>query len=163
FQEAPFFTAETAARYAGLAEDAAFVAALGVGLSPEPEHGVRGVALDAAEPLRGEWDVTVLSPHFAAAFVARDLGDGGPARRPRRRRPGAPAAVRLRAHLRPRPGDESGAGDDAPHRRRAGGGRPSEPGLAHQPLEAEEERLQRQLLGDVQLEAAARLLDQLGA
>jgi DICT domain-containing protein len=36
---------------------------------------VRGVALDLADPLRGEWDVTVIGPHFAMAFVARDLGD----------------------------------------------------------------------------------------
>ncbi len=28
--------------------------------------------------LRDEWDVTVLGPHFGAAFVARDLGDNGP-------------------------------------------------------------------------------------
>lgn len=78
FQEAAYFTPATARRYSGLAEQAALVAALGVGLSGEPEYGVRGVALDAAEPLRGEWDVTVLGPHFAAAFVARDLGDSGP-------------------------------------------------------------------------------------
>jgi len=78
FQEAAYFTPATARRYAGLAEDAALVAALGVGLPPEPRRGVRGVSLDAAEPLRGEWDVTVLAPHFAAAFVARDLGDSGP-------------------------------------------------------------------------------------
>ena len=27
--------------------------------------------------MRGEWDVAVVSPHFAGAFVARDLGDAG--------------------------------------------------------------------------------------
>lgn len=78
FQEASFFSPATASRYSDLARNAALVAALGVGLSPEPEPGVRGVALDSAEALRGEWDVTVLGPHFAAAFVARDLGDAGP-------------------------------------------------------------------------------------
>ena len=34
-----------------------------------------GAALDAAESLAGEWNVVVIAPHFAAAFVARDLGD----------------------------------------------------------------------------------------
>ncbi len=28
--------------------------------------------------MRGEWDIVVLSPHFAAALLARDLGDEGP-------------------------------------------------------------------------------------
>jgi DICT domain-containing protein len=39
---------------------------------------VRGVHLAADEALRDEWNVTVLGPHFGAAFVARDLGDSGP-------------------------------------------------------------------------------------
>jgi EAL domain-containing protein (putative c-di-GMP-specific phosphodiesterase class I) len=77
FQEASYFTANTARRYAGLAERAALVAALGVGMEDEPAPGVRGVSLDGDEPLRGEWNVIVLGPHFGAAFVARDLGDTG--------------------------------------------------------------------------------------
>ncbi len=44
----------------------------------EPAPGVRGVHLAADEALRGEWNVTVLGPHFGAAFVARDLGDPAP-------------------------------------------------------------------------------------
>ena len=39
---------------------------------------VRGATLDEDDPLGLEWDVCVLGPHFAAAFVARDLGDTGP-------------------------------------------------------------------------------------
>ncbi len=78
FQRASFFTPPTAARYARLAESAALVAALGVGVAPCPAAGVRGVALDSADPLCGEWDVTVIAPHFAIAFVARELGDDGP-------------------------------------------------------------------------------------
>jgi DICT domain-containing protein len=80
FQEASYFTPETAHRYGKLAEDAALVAALGFGMGPEPAPGVRGVHLAADEALRGEWNVIVLGPHFGAAFVARDLGDGGPDR-----------------------------------------------------------------------------------
>jgi len=75
FQESQYFTAVTGARYSSMSNDAALVGALGVGLSEQPAPGVRGVALDLADPLRGEWDVTVIGPHFAMAFVARDLGD----------------------------------------------------------------------------------------
>jgi EAL domain-containing protein (putative c-di-GMP-specific phosphodiesterase class I) len=80
FQKASYFTPETAHRYGKLAEDAALVAALGVGMGPEPAPGVRGVHLAADEALRGEWNVIALGPHFGAAFVARDLGDSGPDR-----------------------------------------------------------------------------------
>jgi EAL domain-containing protein (putative c-di-GMP-specific phosphodiesterase class I) len=75
FQESKYFSAVTGARYSSMSNDAALVGALGVGLSEQPAPGVRGVALDRADPLRGEWDVTVVGPHFAMAFVARDLGD----------------------------------------------------------------------------------------
>jgi EAL domain-containing protein (putative c-di-GMP-specific phosphodiesterase class I) len=78
FQESAYFTARTAERYSALAQDAALVAALGVGMEREPAPGVRGLHLSADEPLRGEWNVIVLGPHFGAAFVARDLGDSGP-------------------------------------------------------------------------------------
>jgi hypothetical protein len=75
FQDARHFTPRSAARYERLASQAALVGALGVGLSAEPAPGVRGAALDAADSLAGEWNVVVIAPHFAAAFVARDLGD----------------------------------------------------------------------------------------
>ncbi len=77
FQEAEFFTAKAAARYSRLSQQAALAGALGVGLSEQPAPGVRGVAIEHVDPLRGEWDVTVIAPHFAMAFVARELGDGG--------------------------------------------------------------------------------------
>jgi hypothetical protein len=75
FQEARHFTPRSAARYERLAGSAALAGALGVGLPAEPARGVRGAALAAADALAGEWDVVVIAPHFAAAFVARDLGD----------------------------------------------------------------------------------------
>ena len=78
FQDVRFVTAATAARYERLARRAAFVGALGVGLSSEPMPGVRGATLEVGEALAGEWSVIVLDPHFAAAFTARDLGDIGP-------------------------------------------------------------------------------------
>jgi EAL domain-containing protein (putative c-di-GMP-specific phosphodiesterase class I) len=77
FQDARYFTPATAAHYARLAERLQFVGAMGVDLPFEPAPGVRGAALAADEPLVGEWNVAVVAPHFAAALVARDLGDTG--------------------------------------------------------------------------------------
>ena len=78
FQDARFFTTASRGKYERMAEHAALVGALGHGLEPEPAPCVRGAGLDRDEALRGEWDVAVVSPHFAGAFVARDLGDDGP-------------------------------------------------------------------------------------
>jgi EAL domain-containing protein (putative c-di-GMP-specific phosphodiesterase class I) len=75
FQDARFFTELSARRYERLARRAVLVGAFGVDLPPAPVPGVRGVALDEAEALRGEWNVVVIAPHFGAAFVGRDLGD----------------------------------------------------------------------------------------
>ncbi|MGY1754552.1 diguanylate cyclase domain-containing protein [Blastococcus sp. SYSU D01042] len=78
FQEARHFTPSTIQRYRDLVERTGFVCALGEDLPVEPLPGVRGAALDPADPVRGEWDVVILSPHFSAALLARDLGDDGP-------------------------------------------------------------------------------------
>ena len=77
FQDARFFTPRSRDRYVALARSAALVGALGFGIGAEPAPGVRGAGLLEDEALLGEWDVAVVSPHFAAAFVARDLGDEG--------------------------------------------------------------------------------------
>jgi diguanylate cyclase (GGDEF)-like protein/PAS domain S-box-containing protein len=78
FQEARHFTPSTAQRYRDLVERTGFVCALGEDLPVEPLPGLRGAALDPADPVRGEWDLVVVGPHFAAALLARDLGDTGP-------------------------------------------------------------------------------------
>lgn len=78
FQAARHFTPATGRRYDELSRYCSFVAAIGVGLSAEPAHGVRGAALGAQDPLAGEWVVAVVGPHFAGALIARDLGDQGP-------------------------------------------------------------------------------------
>jgi EAL domain-containing protein (putative c-di-GMP-specific phosphodiesterase class I) len=78
FQECRNFTPLTAERYTRLAEGTAFVFALGEGLSHEPVAGVRGARLEPGDPVLGEWGVVVIAPHFAAALLARDLGDTGP-------------------------------------------------------------------------------------
>jgi DICT domain-containing protein len=78
FQTAERFTPATRRRYAGLAEDAAFVGAVGVGIGPGLAGGVRSGHLWPGDPLVDEWAVVVLGPHFAAALAATDLHDTGP-------------------------------------------------------------------------------------
>jgi diguanylate cyclase (GGDEF)-like protein/PAS domain S-box-containing protein len=78
FQEAKHFTPSTVQRYRDLVARTGFVCALGEDLPVEPVPGVRGATLSPTDPVRGEWDVTVVSPHFSAALLARDLGDDGP-------------------------------------------------------------------------------------
>jgi diguanylate cyclase (GGDEF)-like protein/PAS domain S-box-containing protein len=77
FQDAKHFTPNTVRRYEMLTRGASLVAALGVGLDPEPVPGVRGASLELDDPLVGEWSVIVIGPHFAGALVAQDLGDDG--------------------------------------------------------------------------------------
>jgi EAL domain-containing protein (putative c-di-GMP-specific phosphodiesterase class I) len=77
FQEARHFTPATARRYERYAQSSSLVMVLGTEIPSRPALGVRGVALSADDPLRGEWDVVTVGPHFAAALVARDLGDDG--------------------------------------------------------------------------------------
>jgi EAL domain-containing protein (putative c-di-GMP-specific phosphodiesterase class I) len=77
FQDARFFTPLTRRRYERIARGAALVGAIGVGLAETPGAGLRGASIDRGDRLEGEWDVVVIGPHFAGAFVARDLGDGG--------------------------------------------------------------------------------------
>lgn len=78
FQHADNFTAATATRYAELSRSATFVGVLGVGLSAEPVPGVRGGSIAEDHELAGEWTVTRVGPHYAAALIAFDLGDSGP-------------------------------------------------------------------------------------
>src|SRR6185503_18799856 len=78
FQYGSRFTPATRRRYARLAESCALVAALGVDLPVEPVPGVRGAALAADDPLRDEWVVTVVGPHYAGALVARQNGPDEP-------------------------------------------------------------------------------------
>ncbi len=78
FQDAIHFTAATSRRYAQLTDRCALVAAIGVGLAVEPVPGVRGASLAPDDPLLNEWSVVVVGSHYAAALVARDLGDRGP-------------------------------------------------------------------------------------
>jgi EAL domain-containing protein (putative c-di-GMP-specific phosphodiesterase class I) len=77
FQDADEFTPATQSRYEFLATRAVFTGALGHGMPVAPVAGVRGADLAADDPLRDERVLIVIGPRFAAALVARDLGDGG--------------------------------------------------------------------------------------
>ncbi len=81
FQDKRHFTAASRDAYAALARRGAAVYAFGLGLVPDyrPEsRELRTVALLATDPLGAEWDIVVLGPSFAAAFVARDLSPAVP-------------------------------------------------------------------------------------
>jgi EAL domain-containing protein (putative c-di-GMP-specific phosphodiesterase class I) len=81
FREADHFTPAARSRFEFLATRAAFTGALGHDMPVSPVAGVRGADLAADDPLRREWALVVIGPRFAAALVARDRYDRGPAAR----------------------------------------------------------------------------------
>lgn len=82
FQHRHHFTPATAQRYRDLVARVGFVCGLGADLTHEVVEtsvpGLRAADLAPDDPVRGEWDVVVVSPHFSAALLARDLGETGP-------------------------------------------------------------------------------------
>ncbi|WP_206511023.1 EAL domain-containing protein [Rhodococcus sp. BGS-1C] len=78
FEQSKHFTPLTAHRWEVMATRAALVGALAVGMDAEPAPRVRGANLEPNDPVRDEWVVVVLSPHFSAVLAAKDLGDTGP-------------------------------------------------------------------------------------
>jgi hypothetical protein len=78
FKHASAFSPAARARYAGLARSVAFCGVLGQDMPSEPAPGVRGARVHATDPLRLELTVAVVSPHFAAALTAYDLGVEAP-------------------------------------------------------------------------------------
>lgn len=78
FQDQRHFTPKARQTYRTLGRWLAFTGVLGAGLSGEPEPGVRGADLGPEDPLRSEWNVAVIGPHFAAALASWDVGDLGP-------------------------------------------------------------------------------------
>jgi EAL domain-containing protein (putative c-di-GMP-specific phosphodiesterase class I) len=75
FEDAQYFAGETKARYEQLAREIAFVGVIGPGMPEMPAAGVRGANIDANDELFDQWGIAVVSPHFAATFVARPAGD----------------------------------------------------------------------------------------
>ncbi|MGA9871064.1 MAG: EAL domain-containing protein [Rhodococcus sp. (in: high G+C Gram-positive bacteria)] len=78
FEKREHFTVLTAKRWEVMATRAALVGALAAGIDSEPAPRVRGADLEPDDPVREEWVVVVLSPHFAAVLAAKDMGDTGP-------------------------------------------------------------------------------------
>lgn len=77
FQHDGNFTPRTARCFAELAHRSPLVVVFGAGFASAPAPGVRGVPLGLDDPLRDEWNVIVLGPHYAGALLSRDLGDQG--------------------------------------------------------------------------------------
>src|SRR3954451_9850135 len=75
FEDAQFFAGATRARYEELARINSFVGVMGPGMPPEPAPGVRSATIDGNDELFDQWGVAIISPHFAAAFVARPRGE----------------------------------------------------------------------------------------
>ena len=71
FQQATHFTPATAARYERLARRCSLVGAIARDLRPFVA-GVRHGTLTAGHPLEREWTVTVVTPHYAGALIARE-------------------------------------------------------------------------------------------
>ncbi|WP_111766943.1 EAL domain-containing protein [Nakamurella deserti] len=78
FQQDHHFTPATRTRYRQLAGAVGFVGVFARDLASAPVEGVRGCDLPAGDPVVQEWDIVVLTPHFAAALLARDVTEGRP-------------------------------------------------------------------------------------
>ena len=76
--DAPHISCECAEHYTALAASARFAAALGAGMPDQVVPGLRGSQLAPDDPVSSEWDLVVVSPHFAAAIVARERFDAHP-------------------------------------------------------------------------------------
>jgi hypothetical protein len=76
-QQADHFTEATRDRYREIAATSPLVAMFGRGLPRELAPGIRGVDLDPADPLCGQWIVLILGPHHAAALIAREQDASG--------------------------------------------------------------------------------------
>lgn len=74
FRDAALVSSDMLPRYEMLTKHTAFTGVFGTGALREPVPNVRGVSLDADDPLADEWCVIVVGPHFAAALVARETG-----------------------------------------------------------------------------------------
>jgi len=76
FQEAGHLTDDVRQRYARLAQRHPFIGMLGAGFPREPAAGAYGADLAEDDPVRDEWNMALVTPHFAVALVGRQVGDG---------------------------------------------------------------------------------------
>ena len=76
--DAPNISHECAQHYTALATSARFAAALGAAMPREVVPGLWGSQLAPDDPVSSEWDLVVVSPHFAAAIIAKERFDAHP-------------------------------------------------------------------------------------
>ena len=67
-----------AEHYSRLATSARFTGVLGTDVPEELVPGLRGARLAPDDPVSSEFDIVVVSPHFAAAIIARERFDAHP-------------------------------------------------------------------------------------
>jgi EAL domain-containing protein (putative c-di-GMP-specific phosphodiesterase class I) len=77
FQDASRVDRDTWRLYERLADRLAFVGVLGAGVDGASASSVRGAEPAPGDSAEGEWDLTVLDPHFAATLAAREAGYRG--------------------------------------------------------------------------------------
>ena len=75
FQHADHLTGPTLDRYRKLADSVGLLAVLGQGVDSSSVPGALGMDLREGDPVRQQWDLVVLSPHFSAALLAHQLDD----------------------------------------------------------------------------------------
>lgn len=77
-EDAAVLTRGVVDRYAAVAEHAALVGIVGLGMPERPAPGVQGGPLAAGDELAGAWVVAVVGPHSGGALTAvrADRGDG---------------------------------------------------------------------------------------
>lgn len=73
FQDADYFTSATRRRYEELARRHCLVGAIGTRMGGAPGIGVRGGTVEPGHPVSGEWTVTVVGSHEAAALIAKEV------------------------------------------------------------------------------------------
>ncbi len=78
FQDSTFFSHRKRRDYEDLASANALTVVVGAGLEPYRSPRFKIAAPAAGSHIADEWVVILVSPHFAAAFVGRDVGDTGP-------------------------------------------------------------------------------------
>ncbi|MCW2525067.1 MAG: Phytochrome-like protein cph2 [Frankiales bacterium] len=78
FQDRAFFTERQRQRYQQLSQLNALTVVLADNLDSQTDPRYQTGPLGLGSRLYREWIVIVISPHYAAAFVARDCGDTGP-------------------------------------------------------------------------------------
>jgi DICT domain-containing protein len=77
FQSARHLVPSTLERYAELTRAGCMVAMLGAGIDAPPVPYASSAALDAADPLRREWTIVLITSARTRLLTAHDFGDAG--------------------------------------------------------------------------------------